>query len=118
MISANFDLREQLYNEQLVGPVTEIQHPTERVTTLHGILLGLDPGILRPGNPWFPPDADPRQFHEAIRPPLDRHPVVTHAEVRASGTGLHLIVWLDPPVELRSAAEQKYWAGIYDTVRA
>jgi hypothetical protein len=118
MVSTNVDLREQLFNDRLQGPVTQIQIPAERVTTLHGIMADIDPGILRPGNPWFPPAATPRDFHDAIRHVLDRHPLIAHAEVRASGTGLHVITWLDPPVELHSAAQQRYWDGIYDVVRA
>jgi hypothetical protein len=111
-------MREQLYNDRRVGPVKEIQLPKERITKLHGILADIDPGILRPDNPWFPPAATPRQFHGATRPVLDRHPVLMHAEVRASGSGLHLITWLDPAVELHSAAQQHYWDGVCDVVRA
>ena len=40
-----------------------------------------------------------------------------HAEIRLSGTGLHGIIWLAPPVELTSAAEQKKWANLVRAVQ-
>jgi hypothetical protein len=105
----NLDIREQLYNDRKTGTLAEVQLPLERITTLHGILFDLDPGLYRRGNMLFPPADDPKEFHDLIRPVLDRHPLARAAEVRASGTGLHIIVWLDPPAELRSAGEQQYW---------
>ena len=111
------DRREALWNEAVTGPAGLIQLPTERITRLRGILLDLDPKRLRPDNTLFPPADDPRQFYENIRPVLARHPLVRHAEVRASGTGLHAIVLLDPPVELTSAGEQKWWAKLVRAVQ-
>jgi hypothetical protein len=105
------DLRETLWNEGLTGPAGLIQVPTERITRLRGILFDLDPTKLAAENPWFPPADDPRQFHAKIEHVLQRHPLARHAEIRASGTGLHGIIWLAPPVELTSAAEQKWWAN-------
>jgi hypothetical protein len=110
------DSREALYNDNPVGLAGVIQVPAERITTLLGIVADLDPKLLIPGNPLFPPDPDPRKFHASIRPVLDRHPLARHGEVRSSGTGLHLILRLDPPVELRSAAEQRRWSVIVRAV--
>lgn len=106
------DLREALFNDCAVGRIQDIQVPLERITTLHGILFDLDPGLLDPDNALFPPADDPRAFHEAIRPVLDRHPLARSAEVRASGTGLHLLLWLDPAVELDDAGGQRRWAAV------
>src|SRR5262245_57428719 len=103
------DIREAMYNEQATGPASLIQLPRERITSLHGIVLDLDPGLLRPDNRFFPASVDPRAFFEGIKPVLDRHALARHAEVRASGTGLHLIVWLEPAVEMHSADEQGRW---------
>ncbi len=111
------DLREQLWNEGLTGPAGSIQVPTERITRLRGILLDLDPGKLIAKNPWFPPADDPLQFLANIKPILQRHPLARHAEIRLSGTGLHGILRLDPPVELTSAAEQKWWASVVKAVQ-
>jgi hypothetical protein len=111
------DMREALYNDQAKGPAYKIQLPLERVTTLRGILSDLDPKWLIPGNPIFPPADTPKAFYEGIRLVLDRHPLARFAEVRASGTGLHLILWLRPAVELRSTAEQQYWDHIVRAVQ-
>ena len=103
------DDREQLYNGGLVGPIREVQLPLERIVRLNAFMYDLDPSLLVPGNPLFPPDDDPRSFRERIRATLDRHPLARHAEVRSSGRGLHAIVRLDPPVELETAADRRRW---------
>jgi hypothetical protein len=104
------DLREALCNDGPVGAASGIQVPAERITRLLGFVYDLDPKLLVPDNTLFAPADDPRRFHELIRPVLDRHRLARHAEVRSSGTGLHLINALDPPVELDSAADQSRWA--------
>jgi hypothetical protein len=106
------DVRETLWNEVRTGPAGSIQVPIERITLLRGILLDLDPARLLAENPWFPPAADPAEFHAGIQDVLRRHPLARHAEIRRSGTGLHGIIWLAPPVELTSAAEQTWWANL------
>lgn len=103
------DLREALYNEGATGPASTIQLPRERITHLRGFMLDLDPGLLKPGNSLFPPADEPRKFHDAIRPVLDRHSVLRDAEIRSSGRGLHAIVRFEPAVELRTAADQQRW---------
>jgi hypothetical protein len=111
------DLREQLVNERKVGTFAEVQLPLERITTVHGILLDLDPKLYRPGNTLFPPDADPKVFFENVKAVLDRHPLARSAEVRSSGSGLHVIIRLDPPAELTSAADQGHWDNIVRAVQ-
>ena len=111
------DCREQLWNEGLTGPAGSIQVPTERITRLRGILLDLDPARLIAENPWFPPADDPVEFHAKIKHVLQRHPLARHAEIRLSGTGLHGILRLDPPVELETAAAQKWWAALVRAVQ-
>jgi hypothetical protein len=110
------DKRETLWNEGLTGKAGSIQVPTERITRLLGVLFDLDPAKLAE-NPWFPPADNPVEFHANIKPVLQRHPLASHAEVRASGTGLHAIVRLDPPVELETAAAQKWWAALVRAVQ-
>jgi hypothetical protein len=114
----NHDLREQLYNQRERGTFAEVQLPLARITALHAFFFDLDPGLYRPGNPLFPPDDDPKRFFDLVRPVLDRHPLARDAEVRATGTGLHLIVWLSPPVELVTAAAQARWATYVRAVQA
>jgi hypothetical protein len=114
---ASVDWREALYNDRPIGPVGHIQVPAERITRLHGIVLDLDPRLYLPGNVLFPPDDDPCAFYENIRPVLERHPLARHAEVRKTGTGLHLIVCLEPAVELTTAADQERWGAAVRTVQ-
>ena len=116
-IDTREDIREALYNDGPIGPASKIQLPLEAITSLSGIVIDLDPGLLRPDNPLFPPSAEPAEFYEKIKPVLDRHPLARHAEVRASGTGLHVILRIDPPVELKSNGEQKYWDAIVKAVQ-
>jgi hypothetical protein len=111
------DIREALYNDQATGPAYKIQMPRERITVLHGILFDLDPRVLIPGNPIFPPAEEPKAFYAGIQPVLERHPLVRSSEVRSSGTGLHLILWLRPALELRSAAEQEYWDHVVRAIQ-
>jgi hypothetical protein len=117
-MSDSLDAREQLCNDRRTGSIYDVQLPTERVTRLHGIMIDLDPGLLLPSNPYFPPADDPRAFYQAISPVLSRHPLARQAEVRASGRGLHVLIWMDPPVELASAADQQHWDHIVRAVQA
>ena len=113
----NVDGREALFNNCAQGPVHTIQVPTERITRLHGILFDLDPKLLVPGNPLFPPADDTRAFYAAVRPVLERHPLARQAEVRSSGTGLHVILGLHPAVELLTEAEQRHWGAIVKMIQ-
>jgi hypothetical protein len=107
--TGGIDERESLWNENATGPAERIQLPLERITTLRGILFDLDPGLLAPGNQLFAPADEPRVFFASVEPALNRHALARNAEVRSSGTGLHLIVWLSPAVELKTEGEQRYW---------
>ena len=104
------DIRQQLFNDGLTGPVGMIQIPTQRITRLLAFMYDLDARLLLPDNPLVPPAADPRRFYENIRPVLERHPLARRGEVRSSGGGLHVIVPFGPPVELVTAADQQKWA--------
>jgi hypothetical protein len=106
------DLREQLYNERAQGRLVDVQLPAERIVRLHGVLFDLDPRLYRAGNGVFEPAATPQAFYDNIKPVLARHPLVAKAEIRCSGTGLHAIVWIDPPVELQTALEQERWGQV------
>ena len=112
-----YDSREALWNEGLTGRAGSIQVPTERITRLRGILLDLDPARLIAENPWFAPASGPVEFHAKIKHVLQRHPLARHAEIRLSGTGLHGILRLDPPVQLMSAAEQARWTNMVRAIQ-
>jgi hypothetical protein len=106
------DLREALFNEQAVGPAPRVQAPREGVTRLAGLVTDVDADLLKP-NVWFPPAGGAEDFFKAIRPTLERHPVLRHAEARDSGRWVHLIVRFERPVELMSARDQKHWTAIH-----
>jgi hypothetical protein len=116
-MKTGIDDRESLYNDRAVGAIHQIQIPAERITTLHGIMLDLDPKILTPGNTIFSPAESPGAFYTAIKPVLDRHVLVRHAEIRVSGTGLHAIIWLSPAVELCTAGEQQRWGHMVKAIQ-
>jgi hypothetical protein len=114
----NNDQREALWNDRPVGIASLIQVPEERITTPHGILFDLDPKLYIPGNLLFPPDADPVTFYNNMRGVLARHPLARHAEVRVSGTGLHIIVRLEPAVEMTTAGQQERWKHVVRVVQS
>lgn len=112
------DLREALFNDGSTGAAPRIQLPTERITRLRGLMIDLDPGKLDPANPLFPPAEQPAEFLRRNQAVLDRHPLVRDAEVRSSGTGLHLLLWFEPPVELKTAGDQRRWDGLIRVIQA
>jgi hypothetical protein len=111
------DARESLCNDRCAGPAYDVSLPRERITQLHGILLDLDPNLYRQGNSFFPPAEDPKTFYPSSHAILDRHPLTRHAEVRCSGSGLHVLIWLQPAVELKTAADQERWEAIVRAVQ-
>ena len=113
------DAREQLFNGGEVGPIAQIQVSTERITRLNGILFDIDPTNLREG-PLLPAlSQDPQAFYEqCVQRWLSNHPLLQHLEVLASGSGLHAILWLDPPVEFTDDVERKRWCSIVKVVQA
>jgi hypothetical protein len=106
------DVREALYNDRRTGLAGQIQLPREAITRLHGLVVDLDANLLGP-NPWFPPADTAVAFHAAIKPALERHPVLRHAEVRDTGRWLHALVRFDKPVELMKAADQQHWFNLH-----
>jgi hypothetical protein len=113
----NQDLREQLVNGRKTGTFAQVQLPLERITTVHAFLLDLDPKLYVAGNPFFPAADNPEVFFQNIEPVLNHHPLASFAEVRMTGTGLHVIVQLDPPVELKDAGTQRRWDALVRTVQ-
>jgi hypothetical protein len=82
-------------------------------------MYDFDPDIVRSGGLFPSVPRDPREFYRGILAPmLARHAVLTKMQVRCSGRGLHGLLWIEPPVELKSAADQQRWAGIVKVVQA
>ena len=103
---SHVDRREAMFNDGRTGVAGRIQLPRERITRLRGLMIDLDPGLLLPDNSLFPPAADPREFLGRIQPSSTAIRS-RDAEVRSTGTGLHLLLWFDPVVELEDAGEQR-----------
>jgi hypothetical protein len=116
--TSQIDLREQLVNGGEVGKVEQVSLPLEMITKLNGILLDVDCGKFRKVIAPLAVRSNPRQFYlTVLRPILARHAVLSKAEVRVSGTGLHVIVWIDPPVEFQNEPERHHWATIVKVVQ-
>ena len=113
------DIREQLFNEGLTGPISHVQVSTERIAKLRGILFDIDPDILQSGLLLPQISLDPVELYEqTVKVWLDRHPTLRDCEVRMSGRGLHLILWFDEPVELATDRELDRWGAIVEVVQA
>lgn len=113
------DSREQLFNGGAVGLIEHIQVSTERIAKLNGVLLDIDPLNLRESALLPRLSHDPVHFYEdCLRRWLANHPLLQHLEVRASGTGLHAILWLEPPVVFADDAERTRWCSIVKIVQA
>lgn len=113
------DLREQLFNDKLIGPVQSIQLPAEAITRLHGVLFDVDPEAFREDVAPQPVRSSPTKFYQqVVRPWLDRHPTLSDAEIRDSGRGLHIILRFDEPVTFASDSERMRWSGIVKSVQA
>jgi len=115
---ARTDLREQLVNDGAIGPITQVSVPMENITRVNGILLDVDLGLFRTtiaGKNW---KFNTTSFYEQIiKPMLARHSVLARAQVRLSGTGLHVILRLDPPIIFSNEAERQKWAAIIPAIQ-
>jgi hypothetical protein len=81
-------------------------------------MLDIDPKIIVAHIAGKPVKKSPTRFYtEVVRQWLLRHPVLTKAEVRCSGTGLHVILWLDKPIEFTSSAQRERWALIVKVIQ-
>ena len=113
------DLRRQLFNQGKVGVIEAIQVSTERIVQLNGILFDIDPQTYVAGPLTQGISRDPGKFYNRIlRTWLKRSPILTNCEVRVSGTGLHAILWIKPPVKFETTGDRQRWAGIVKVVQA
>jgi hypothetical protein len=113
------DLREQLVNDRLKGPIHQVQLPKDGITSLHGVMLDIDPKLINPQSVGCESFSSPNDFYtRVIRPMLDRHPTLAEAHVRCSGNGLHVILFFDKPVMFSSEAERELWANRTQVVQS
>lgn len=110
--------RKQLVNRQEEGPIEAVSLPEPMITSLHGILLDIDPEWLRDDLAPLHVRTTPKLLWEQVAGPLlANHPVFDRAEVRSSGRGLHVVVRMTPGVEFDTEAERERWAGVVGVVQ-
>jgi hypothetical protein len=92
--------------------------PVTKITSLRGLLLDFDPDRFRPELVPAEALADPARFYrQVLAPMLARHPVLSRAEVRVSGRGVHGLIWFREPVAFTADADRLRWAAIVKVVQ-
>lgn len=118
-VSQDIDAREQLFNEGLCGPIDHIQVSTECIAQLRGILFDLDPHLYRVSRLLSEVPTEPTTLYDdVVSRWLSRNSVLSKAEVRNSGTGLHAILWFAEPVSFSTDGDRDRWSGIVQVVQA
>ncbi len=107
------DWREQTFNAGAVGPVEQVSTPAELITSLRTLMIDVDPKDLA-GDLYDAGEGTfaTRLYQHSVRHWLDRHPLLAHSEVRHTGSGLHVLIHLDPAVEFDTPADRDRWAAV------
>jgi len=111
------DERESLVNDRRRGTKYEITPKVDEVTAIHGFMNDLDCKMLDPavvGEDSV--ESAAALYEQHVRHWLDRDTVLTKAEVRDTGGGLHVILWLDEPIVV-AAGEARQWDDIARGIR-
>jgi len=113
------DVREQLFNEGAVGTFEAVQRSEAMIYQPLGILYDLDPSHIQRSSITPEVPTDPREFYlSVVRLWLNRHRVLAKAEVRISGTGLHVILQLSDPPQLDTDSAMDRWKGTVQVLQA
>lgn len=116
----NADLRQACYNGMAVGDFSAVQLAQGEIIQLDAIAVDVDPGFLQnsllfPMIPWD----DPRRFYfEVVAPMLARDTALAGAEVRDTGTGLHVLLRLDQPIEFHTDDNRRKWSSLVEIIQA
>lgn len=117
--TGQIDTREALFNDGATGRIQEIQVSTDRIVALRGILFDVDPDLLTSGGLIAPAsDRIGRFYEENVIRWLSRHPVLKKAQVRATGTGLHVLLLFDQPVSFDTDSKRQRWCSLVKAVQA
>jgi hypothetical protein len=93
------DVREATFNNREQGPANAISKPVAQVACINGFMIDLDCGILNPVVVGEGASQSPAELYALhVAGWLDRDPVLTKSEVRDTGHGLHVLLWLDEPI--------------------
>jgi hypothetical protein len=111
--AGNVDVRERLFNGGECDPKwQEVSRTIEEVTYLRGILFDIDPCLYQPSCLVSDPGASAADFYrDTVADWLQRIPILQKAEVRCSGRGLHVILWLDQPINFVDDLDRERWAA-------
>lgn len=117
--TGSVDDREQTFNAGATGPVQRVSTPADLITSVRAILLDVDPKFIKP-TLYAGTDgtAAERLYAQTARHWLDRHPLLKDAEVRLSGTGLHVLLRLEPAVEFGRTNDRDRWAIVTKIVQS
>lgn len=106
------DERESLYNGRPQGPANRISVPVEQVAAINGFMIDVDLAILNPAVIGEAVVTSAESLYAAyVCNWLDRDPVLSKAEVRDTGHGLHVLLWLDSPIVVAEGQ-----AGQWDSI--
>lgn len=91
--------REAMFNGRERGPAALISKPVVQIAAIRGFMIDLDAAVLDAAVVGGECVADAGKLYEwHVRHWLDRDPVLSKAEVRFTGGGLHVLLWLDEPI--------------------
>jgi hypothetical protein len=112
LASGDRAVREALYNGGDRGPAFSIAKPVEEIAAINGFMIDVDMKLLNPDVLGDSGLASAEQLYEQhVRHWLDRDKVLSKAEVRDTGGGVHVLLWLDEPV-VCAAGQQRHWDAI------
>jgi hypothetical protein len=111
------DIREALFNGAECGPANKIAIPRDEVAAINGLLIDVDNKLLDPEVIGRESADSPDVLYEAhVRHWLDRDRLLSLAEVRNTGGGLHVILRPNEPL-LCKPDQQQLWDDIAKGIR-
>lgn len=107
---ASVDVFEQLFNDGAIGCMHDVSKGPNEIVRIRGIFFDIDPDLFRSDGIVSVAGLSPAEFFEQhVAKWLERHPILQKAEVRCSGRGIHAILRLQKPIELRDEVERRRW---------
>jgi hypothetical protein len=104
--------REATFNGRERGPAHAIARPVEEIAAINGFMIDVDLKLLDPDVLGESALNSAKQLYaQHVRHWLDRDKVLSKAEVRDTGGGVHALLWLDEPV-VCAAGQQRQWDAV------
>jgi hypothetical protein len=115
--SCRQDVREALFNARTKGLAHEVSVKRDEVAAIHGFMIDIDLKMLDPKVIGRESAKSRRKFYEEhVSTWLDRDPTLSKAEVRDTGGGLHVLLWLDEPL-ICGVGQQEMWDKVARGIR-